>query len=236
MALTEQVIMPGADYEDACDAIREKTGGTDLIKSGEMGGLIRGIEGENHDAEDAIISNTLEGAYFNDRVTNLTSYAFAFLTKCTHFQFQNVTSIGGWVFTSNSSNQRTELPKLKTIGNNQVFNNNKALKSVDVGFAAEIKAQTFLTCSALKVIILRTATIAALANINAFNSSSLASGGVGCTILVPRSLITEYPNATNWSTIYSYGNCTFLAVEDYTKDGTTSGEPDWDKIETELMT
>ena len=42
MALTEQVIMPGADYQDACDAIREKTGGTDLIKSGEMGGLIRG--------------------------------------------------------------------------------------------------------------------------------------------------------------------------------------------------
>ena len=43
MALTEIVFMPGADYQDACDAIREGTGGTDLIKSGDMGAAIRGL-------------------------------------------------------------------------------------------------------------------------------------------------------------------------------------------------
>lgn len=43
MSLTDMVIMPGADYKDACDAVREKTGGTADIKSGELGAQIRGI-------------------------------------------------------------------------------------------------------------------------------------------------------------------------------------------------
>ena len=37
-------VMPRADYLDACDAIREKTGSTDVIKSGDMGTRIRAIK------------------------------------------------------------------------------------------------------------------------------------------------------------------------------------------------
>lgn len=43
MSLTEMVLMPGADYKAACDAIREKTETTDLIKSGQMADAIRSI-------------------------------------------------------------------------------------------------------------------------------------------------------------------------------------------------
>lgn len=43
--MAEYAVMPLADYEDACDAVREKTGGTDTIKSGELGAQIRGISG-----------------------------------------------------------------------------------------------------------------------------------------------------------------------------------------------
>jgi hypothetical protein len=42
--MAEKAIMPFEDYKAACDAIREKTGGSALIKSGEMAGLIEGIE------------------------------------------------------------------------------------------------------------------------------------------------------------------------------------------------
>ena len=42
--MADYVVMPKADYLDACDAIREKTGGTDVIKSGDMGAQIRAIE------------------------------------------------------------------------------------------------------------------------------------------------------------------------------------------------
>lgn len=45
MALTDLVLMPGADYEDICKAIRKKTGTTDPIKSYEASGLIEGISG-----------------------------------------------------------------------------------------------------------------------------------------------------------------------------------------------
>lgn len=43
MALTDYVIMPGSDYQAACDAIREKTGKTDLIPSGGMAAKIQSI-------------------------------------------------------------------------------------------------------------------------------------------------------------------------------------------------
>ena len=42
--MADYAVMPKADYLDACNAIREKTGGTDVIKSGEMGAKIRAIE------------------------------------------------------------------------------------------------------------------------------------------------------------------------------------------------
>ena len=45
MALTDLVILPGADYQGACDALRSKTGTTAPIRSGELKTLIEGIGG-----------------------------------------------------------------------------------------------------------------------------------------------------------------------------------------------
>lgn len=41
--LTDYVILPGVDYKAACDAVREKTGKTDGIRSGDLAAEIRGI-------------------------------------------------------------------------------------------------------------------------------------------------------------------------------------------------
>ncbi len=43
MVLTDLVIMPGTDYQAICDAVRAKTGGTDLLKSGDIPVQIEGI-------------------------------------------------------------------------------------------------------------------------------------------------------------------------------------------------
>lgn len=43
MALTEYVMMPGEDYQAACDMLRSKTGKTDLIKSGDLEAEIEGL-------------------------------------------------------------------------------------------------------------------------------------------------------------------------------------------------
>lgn len=44
MALTEIVMMPGEDYQAICDSVRAKTGGTELLKSGEVAPAIDGIK------------------------------------------------------------------------------------------------------------------------------------------------------------------------------------------------
>jgi hypothetical protein len=42
--MADYAVMPKSDYRDACNAVREKTGGTESIKSGDMGDLIRRIQ------------------------------------------------------------------------------------------------------------------------------------------------------------------------------------------------
>lgn len=43
MSLTDYVIMPGTDYQSACDAIRKKNGETGIYKSGELAPAIEAI-------------------------------------------------------------------------------------------------------------------------------------------------------------------------------------------------
>jgi hypothetical protein len=42
--MSDYVIMPSTDYQDICDAVREKTGETDLLKSGDVAEKIDGLE------------------------------------------------------------------------------------------------------------------------------------------------------------------------------------------------
>lgn len=44
MSMSDYMILPTADYKAACDAIRAKTGKTDLIKSGDMAAEIDSID------------------------------------------------------------------------------------------------------------------------------------------------------------------------------------------------
>ena len=48
--MTEYVLMPGAHYQDICDAVREKTGGEALLRSGELAEAVRSISGDGNDA------------------------------------------------------------------------------------------------------------------------------------------------------------------------------------------
>ena len=77
---------------------------------------------------------------------------------------------------------------------------------------------------ALIALILRSETMATLAGTNALSSTPIASG-TGY-IYVPSALIEDYKVATNWSTYADQ----FRALEDYTVDGTITGELDESKI------
>ena len=63
MALTEQVIMPGADYQAICDSVRTLDGSTAVLKSGDVSGKVDAANSEISNQTDLIaqIKTALEG-------------------------------------------------------------------------------------------------------------------------------------------------------------------------------
>ena len=100
-----------------------------------------------------------------------------------------------------------------------------ALAKVDVPKVTSIEANSMYGCSALVALILRNEeAVCTLANANALTSTPIASG-TGY-IYVPAALYDSYASGTNWST-YS---AQLRKLEEYTVDGTTTGDLDETKI------
>ena len=100
----------------------------------------------------------------------------------------------------------------------------KQLTYVDLPSITYFGENVFLFDSSLVSVVLRNTECVPTAAGNIFALTPIASG-TGY-IYVPRDLVDSYKAATNWST---YAN-QFRALEDYTVDGTTTGELDPTKI------
>lgn len=100
----------------------------------------------------------------------------------------------------------------------------EALASVDLVDCDLIDGYGFHICSVLKRLVLRNNETTSLANTNCL-TGTLIKSGTGY-IYVPRALVDSYKAATNWSTYADQ----FRALEDYTVDGTTTGDLDETKI------
>ena len=98
------------------------------------------------------------------------------------------------------------------------------IQKVDLAAVQGIGTECFIWAYPLTQLIIRTSTVCVLSNSNAFKDTAIASG-TGY-IYVPSALIDSYKTATNWS-VYADQ---FRALEDYTVDGTTTGELDESKI------
>lgn len=96
----------------------------------------------------------------------------------------------------------------------------RSIVEISSSSATSIGDVAFESCSVLKSLLLRGNNVCTLSNKNAFNSTPIASG-TGY-IYVPSALIEQYKAATNWSTYAAQ----FRALEDYTVDGTVTGELD----------
>ena len=75
--LTDYVIMPGSDYQNICNSVRSKTGGTDVLKSGEVSAAIDSIQagggGNKHgDVNFYDYDGTLLHSYTVEEAANLT--------------------------------------------------------------------------------------------------------------------------------------------------------------------
>lgn len=211
------------------DAIRAKTGGTSALTLDQMAVEISGIEtGGNSELEKQLIEGTVSGEIYSD-AAKIRNYIFqdAGITKGV---FPNATTIGTSAF--HNANKLTEVyvpsvTKLET----SAFQLAKSLTWLDFPALSRISTNSFRYAERLKTIVLRKSdAVCTLDNTSAFLNGRFASGGAGGVLLVPGALVTAYTEATNWSAIYGYGTNRFLALEDYTLDGTLTGEIDWDQV------
>ena len=167
--------------------------------------------------------------------TSIGLQAFRSCTALTSVYFPNVKSVGDYTFPSCTALTSVNLPNVTSIGQ-YMFMYDYVLRSVDFPNATSIGANAFGYCRCLTTVILRSESLCNLSSTNAFGNCYHILGTVNAThnpngdkdgyIYVPSALVESYKNATNWSTYASQ----FRALEDYTVDGTITGELDPNKI------
>ena len=227
------------------DAIRAKDGTTEPIKTVDMAIRIEAIEVGGGGGEiDALIDGSITEissnvasvkSYAAYGAKSLTSISLPMATSLGERAFYEctilaeayvplVTTIGAYVFGSCPYLTKIKLPNLVTMAAN-AFRTCSRLIMADMGSVTTIMGNSFTSCNDFKALILRkTDAITTLYNGNAITSTLIGSGKG--YIYVPSALIDTYKAATNWSTFAAQ----FRALEDYTVDGTVTGELDESKI------
>jgi hypothetical protein len=195
-----------------------------------------------------LIERTLSGEYENSRVTSIGTYAFVGcgLTAvsfpsvvgniCQAFSvstggngylksisYPNADGIVEQLAFCNTALEHIHLPKIRALeywSMNEVY-------AVFVDFPAleSFAAAGSFGASKLTTLVLRSESIVGMYGPGSISIPKI-SGGEGW-VYVPRALVDGYAKATNWVTV---ANGRFRALEDYTVDGTISGELDWSKI------
>lgn len=234
------------------DAIRGKEGSTVLIPAADFASRIASLP-SGEDEIDGLVEGTLT-ELVNDRVTSIkeslflspttnkylkkvscenvvtiNENAFYFCEKLSSASLPATTTILEGAFIGCRSLEEVTFPRLMKIYAN-AFANCSVLQVFDFGgnddseIPAEINDYVFFGCGRLKAFISRHNLSCVLYSDGAFEATPIASG-TGY-IYVPRSLVDAYKTADQWSTYASQ----FRALEDYTVDGTTTGELDPSKI------
>ena len=146
------------------------------------------------------------------RCTNLTTVHFPNVTGTFEYTCNGCTKLAtAYISTTNTNNSRTL---------NYAFTSCTNLETCDLGTSMYIQAQCFRYDTKLSTLILRRTSLVTLGNVNAFQQSSIASGGAGCTIYIPTTLYNalgtgtnDYKAASNWSTVDGYGTITWAKIE-----------------------
>lgn len=142
--------------------------------------------------------------------------------------FQSLESLGFATFAGCKALKRLKFPKIKSIGT-AVFINCNALEIIEFSEQGNSNvitfgSSTFTGCTSLKALVLRNGVVNTLGGTSDYLSPTIEDR-TGF-IYVPRTLLETYKTATNWS-VYAEQ---FRALEDYTVDGTLSGDIDETKI------
>lgn len=111
--------------------------------------------------------------------------------------FPNVTQIKISVFRGCSSLVNVNLPKVKTFSLSS-FKDCTSLEKLDFPVLDSIAANVFNGCTNLSTFIIRSARLCPLISVSTFTDTPIESGSG--FIYVPKSLVEEYKQASNWTT------------------------------------
>lgn len=158
-------------------------------------------------------------------LTTCGNYVFSGCSKLTELSLPNLTTCDSYIVTGTPLT-KIVLPKLKIMPNS-IFNQAKSLKFIDTPALQTVNGMyCFTYCQCEMHWMLRQNTVIPMTSSAALSNSWFASSGKPAYIYVPSVLIDSYKTATNWATYADR----FRALEDYTVDGTTTGELDESKI------
>ena len=232
---SSQTILPDEGYTLSSVTVNAVTSSIDSdIKAENIkkGVSILGVEGTMESAE-SLIDKTITKATVPVLAGTIRDYLFENCTKLEEIIIENgITDIGAYAFSECTKLRKINLPdsiksiathafdrvpftgyiklpsSLKTLSG--AFRNCTKVTAFDVPTGVKsIVSSTFLNCTALDTIILRSNTLCTLATITTFNGTPFRTTGVGGTAYVPSALISQYESATNWSSLI----ITFVAIE-----------------------
>lgn len=179
-------------------------------------------------------ATSLQSAHY-PKVKKISDGAFYGCYALVSIDFSNATSIIGAAFRGCMSLTDIKFPEVTSVGDYGFYGCEKLIIA-DFPKLTRVASRMFWSCYQLKSVILRSETLCTLANTDAFTQSFHILGEVNKTynpngdkdgyFYVPKALIEDYKVATNWSTFATQ----FRALEDYTVDGTITGELDPNKI------
>lgn len=181
----------------------------------------------------------------NSDVTSVTGYACYRRTSLVKVNMPNATKVLLYGFEGCTALEEVYLPEALTFGN-KAFYNCKALKTVylpkttscaiecfayctsleriDLPKATSFSRDCFNSCTNLHTLILRVTKEVSAAASNVLEATAIAAGNG--YVYVPASQIDTYKADSRWG-VYA---AQFRALEDFTVDGTVTGELDENKI------
>lgn len=188
-----------------------------------MGEFVNSVDvvGDNA-VTDSIIARSIT-EYNDDTITSIGAHAFRDCTMLTSVHVPSVEKIASNAFYGCTALSSVNFHSVQVIDSG-ALTSCTALTTVDLPSAVIIGSSAFRHNNLLATLILRTSVTVCSLNSQGIGGTAIANGNG--YIYVPSAMVDMYKAASNWSTYASQ----FRVLEDYTVDGTTTGDLDPSKI------
>lgn len=207
MALTEKLSAIG-------NAIRSKTGGTDLLTLDEMPQEIQSIQtGGGGGADTGLADSIVDGSIttYSSDIQSLRHFAFQYCYNLTSVSLPNITSIPNGAFGYCSKLTDCTFPNVEEIVGSSTFSGCILLTKIALpALTSMADMACWAGCNKNLALILSNSVMATCGYAGASYQKTPFNKGNGY-IYVPQSLIEDYKVATNWVTFAAK----FRAIEDY---------------------